>query len=714
MVCEKGGFHVLSSQNLIDLYTRYGFELGYSCDGYLVFFGQKGYFQNAEIVLLRDDLAPAEISKAQYEEMGYSVRVRSFKNVAEVHDALFSGFFNTKLSNNRLLREYDAFCRQQQDKLLGSKYEYVAGDFIENGILQNENVIQHIQSIFDTDEPQLIILEASAGYGKTCTSFEVVKFLVSRFPSKIPLMAELSKNRKASIFRYVLLSEIDQKFPSLSSDLVTYEMGEGRIFLIIDGFDELLSKSYLNLKDNSQNKDAQTMLDTIAQLFSSGPKTKILLTTRKSSIFVGDEFDDWVGNHLSNCNVTRIQLTAPSLRDWIGPEKIETLKRHGIELDHILNPVLLSLLRSVPLEDFEAKYSSNDQIIQQYIQLLLKREQVRQSLPLAVDEQLSIMSRLAAEMVRFDISAEDIEFIKAMLEEIVADQLPVYLGRYEMMTDVSETKPSESEFLTKLSHHALLDRVSSQSNQIGFLNDFIFGLMIVQALERSCLLPSDVKGKYLDLAITALSAASAEKRNKLYGILSSTIAKETPQRKLNASILLLKSIQGSYESEYFDGIYFGEKISIVQPGTFKNSIFTDCVFNGCEINTDAFKTCQFYNCSFYNVQITAGKTLDCELIFLSCYGHQPFAQAAYREAKKVETGVDYERTVLEQYWKPGYDMAEPRRAYQTLLRGVPQSDKMAVSEAIASLIKKGILIERARVIELNFEKMEDIKRIIHR
>lgn len=705
---------MLSSQNLIDLYTRYGFELGYSCDGYLVFFGQKGYFQNAEIVLLRDDLAPAEISKAQYEEMGYSVRVRSFKNVAEVHDALFSGFFNTKLSNNRLLREYDAFCRQQQDKLLGSKYEYVAGDFIENGILQNENVIQRIQSIFDTDEPQLIILEASAGYGKTCTSFEVVKFLVSRFPSKIPLMAELSKNRKASIFRYVLLSEIDQKFPSLSSDLVTYEMGEGRIFLIIDGFDELLSKSYLNLKDNSQNKDAQTMLDTIAQLFSSGPKTKILLTTRKSSIFVGDEFDDWVGNHLSNCNVTRIQLTAPSLRDWIGPEKIETLKRHGIELDHILNPVLLSLLRSVPLEDFEAKYSSNDQIIQQYIQLLLKREQVRQSLPLAVDEQLSIMSRLAAVMVGFDISAEDIEFIKAMLEYIVADQLPVYLGRYEMMTDVSETKPSESEFLTKLSHHALLDRVSSQSNQIGFLNDFIFGLMIVQALERRCLLPSDVKGKYLDLAITALSAASAEKRNKLYGILSSTIAKETPQRKLNASILLLKSIQGSYESEYFDGIYFGEKISIVQPGTFKNSIFTDCVFNGCEINTDAFKTCQFYNCSFYNVQITAGKTLDCELIFLSCYGHQPFAQAAYREAKKVETGVDYERTVLEQYWKPGYDMAEPRRAYQTLLRGVPQSDKMAVSEAIASLIKKGILIERARVIELNFEKMEDIKRIIHR
>ena len=177
---------------------------------------------------------------------------------------------------------------------------------------------------------------------------------------------------------------------------------------------------------------------------------------------------------------------------------------------------------------------------------------------------------------------------------------------------------------------------------------------------------------------------------------------------------MLKSIQGSYESEYFDGIYFGEKVSITNFGTFRNSIFTDCVFNKCEINTDAFKTCQFYNCSFYNVSIVAGETHDCQLIFLSCSGHQQFAEAAYRENKKVENIVDYERTVLEQYWKPGYDMAEPRRAYRTLLRGVAQTDKMAIWEAIESLIKKNILIKKVRVIELNFEKMEEIKKIIHR
>lgn len=81
---------MLSSENLIKLYTRYGFEQGPSSDQCLVFFSQKGYFQNAEIVLLRDDVKPEEIDKSEYEQMGYSVRVRSFKDAAAVHDALLA------------------------------------------------------------------------------------------------------------------------------------------------------------------------------------------------------------------------------------------------------------------------------------------------------------------------------------------------------------------------------------------------------------------------------------------------------------------------------------------------------------------------------------------------------------------------------------------------------------------------------------------------
>lgn len=45
------------------------------------------------------------------------------------------------------------------------------------------------------------------------------------------------------MFRYVLLDEIDRKFTTLSSDLVIAEIRNGNVPLVIDGFDELISRS---------------------------------------------------------------------------------------------------------------------------------------------------------------------------------------------------------------------------------------------------------------------------------------------------------------------------------------------------------------------------------------------------------------------------------------------------------------------------------------
>lgn len=707
---------MLSRKEVINLYLQYGFEQGPINDQYLVFFSQSGYFQNAEIVLLRDDLDPKIIDKSEYESLGYSVRVKQFSDVASVHDALFDGFFGTELSNKRLLSEYESFCAQQSRKLADIKYEYIGGSFVENGTLQTGSVINRILEIFSSESRQLIILEASAGFGKTCTSFEVIKKLIEEMPTKIPLLAELSKNRKASVFRYVLLSEIDQKFPALSSDLVTDEIQDGRIFLIIDGFDELLSKSCSTQQDTEKSgvKDAQTMLDTIAQLIPNDSKTKILLTSRKSSIFVGDAFDTWVTERLEGCNVTRLQLTQPSLREWIGSEKIEILKENNITLDSILNPVLLTLLKNEPIESFKEKYTSNDKLIDEYLNLLLQREKTRQALPLNVDEQLSIMRDLAVQMVQYDISAEEIDFIKSILLDVVAPNLDSYLSRYDFMADASETKPTEAEFLTKLSHHALLDRTSAQNNLIGFINEFIFGLMIARAVVDRRLPINELEGKYLDVAVTAYSACSLEKRKSLYNMIAPILPSQTAERQINTEMHLSETIMGCYSGEYFDGVFFGKNLKISGVSTFTECIFSDCVFDQCQINTDAFKTCQFYNCSFYNNDIASGDILDCELVFLACTGHEAFASLAYRNKIVHHEGVNYERIVLEQFWKPGYDTAEPRRAYHSLLKGVPTSNRQSLVEAIESLVKKEILIKKMRVYELNFEKMDVIRTIVER
>lgn len=699
---------MLSSKEVTELYKIYGFSPGPAFEKYLVFFSESGYFLNAEIVILDKDFEESQINKHEYEQMGYSVRVRKFTCISEAHDALFQGFFSLQNTNQKLRREYEDFCAQQTAKLHGAGYEYINGTYSENGCIHEGSVIERIQSLFNSDDQQLIILEASAGYGKTCTSYEVIKSFLENSPEKIPILAELSKNRKASIFKYVLLAEIDQKFPTLSFDLVTYEISCGQVFLIIDGFDELLSKKHEPRFE--KGKEAQTMLDTIAQLFKNAAKAKVLLTTRKSSIFVGETFDAWIEKNLQNCNVTRFQLSAPSLRNWLGAEKIQILKENAINIGNIMNPVLLSYLRNIPEEDLKEVYNSNHDIVEKYLELLLTRELDRQSLVLSVEEQLSIMERLAALMVQYDISSENVDFIEALLRDVMEADLPAYLSRYQY----AETKPSEAEFINKLSHHALLDRVSLQKNQIGFLNDFLFGFLIAKAVVDGCLAPTELVGKYFDLAVTAYATENEEIRLALYNIVKDLVPGEAVQRRLNVAMCLNHSVEGHFQDEYLDGIEFTGDLHISEPLQFQSCIFSSCTFRGCTIHTCAFQTCQFYNCSFFNVTIVRGVVKDHELIFVSCTGHEEFAAAAYPLPAPSADPVDYERLVLEQFWKPGYENAEPRRADETLLRGIGPKDRLFIPQAVDSLVRKGILSRRLHSYFLNFEKINEICEIVKR
>ena len=121
---------------------------------------------------------------------------------------------------------------------------------------------------------------------------------------------------------------------------------------------------------------------------------------------------------------------------------------------------------------------------------------------------MEIMSGLSALMVQNDFSDEDIEFINICLFEIIGDNIEEYICRYKNAHEYNaeEKIPNADEFINKLSHHALLDRKRDNSNQVGFINQYIFGLMIAYSIINHQLPVSDLKGKYLDIAVSSYSS----------------------------------------------------------------------------------------------------------------------------------------------------------------------------------------------------------------
>lgn len=702
------------------LYELYGFKCVEQTKDYMVFVYSSGYFTNTEILQLTEGYSCA--AKAdEYECLGYSVRVVPFTTAEDTHNKLFSGFFTDTASNKRAKNEYLSFCKKQTDRLGGIPYSFVPCKYLVDGSTNDINIVDRIYNQIFCDGPQLIIVEAAAGFGKTCTSYELLNALVSNPHGTVPIMTELSKNRRAQIFKYVLLTEIDSNFRGLSSQLVTYEIKNGRVPLIIDGFDELLSKSISSdatVADEDEDV-AQTMLSTIAQLFTSESNAKVVLTSRKSSISAGDIFDELAEKYLP-CEITRIQLITPNAATWIGESKAKLLKESGINLDNIANPALLAFISATSEESIQTQFKTADDILNQYFTILLSRERERQSLLLRTDEQLRIMRAVAKNMVIFDISSCTEQDLEVILEAAVSEtgNIDEYLKRYDNEFGSDINQPSVEEFYVKLSHHALLDRISNKSNTIGFINDFIFGYLIADCIvrkEAKDLAFKEISFKFLDLMLISYSVCDQVARTTLHEIIASSGVTFPIAKQLEIDLLLSHGLTHDYDDVYCDKMQFPSSFNF-NGYHIENTIFYECIFDGCTINADTFKNCWFYNCHFYNITVTGSVTESGSLIFNNCVGEVQLKELSEKlpEVQAVDENELYERKVLEQYWRPGCDHADRRRVVTTLFKGNSQEDRPYISDAINRLFDKQILIQRSNYIELNMGQIYEIKRILDR
>lgn len=590
------------------LYKSYGFDINKDFQSIRIYLYKKSRYYGAEIIPLVDNaetLVLANKQKQEYSTLGYATTLREIKSINDADLELFKSFFSYEATRSRLKRKYEQFTIKQKRSLLGNNYEYIESPFeVYNETDHTEKLFNLISDSLNKETSDLIIIEASAGYGKTCTAYELLHLLTDRENFQIPIFTELARNRGAKIFRYIMLDEIDIEFPSLNSELVMAEIKKGRIPLIIDGFDELLDK--VNISETEANasfEEVETMLDTIGNLLEGN--AKIILTTRKTAIFNGLEFDKWLSKWKNKFNVTRLSLKEPKIQDWLGDERFLKIKENNVPIQYVANPVILTYLKNIPHEEFEMQIKSPDLLIKNYFDKMLERERERQNLLISVDQQYEIFKNVVKLLLDFDITVESKEFFK----EIIKDQNNKLL-EYTRTLYTGIDKPSIDNLVDTLATHALLDRKGRDDSQIGFINDFVLGIYIGEIICEASVekIEKDYSTYMLELAVTAYRVQSREKKATLWNKLMAVKSRFHNLYIFYFDIILREALMRDYDeiSVYDLNIYNIEfnnhKIS--------NSVFLNCLFKKCSFDLNFFEGVSFIDCKFDTCTIKDNKVFD--------------------------------------------------------------------------------------------------------
>jgi hypothetical protein len=674
------------------------------------------YFSNADIIVLRQ--VPEQVLQnvaKQIEDLGFSVKIRDYKTLEEAEESLFDGFFDIERSNKLLAKSYEEYT-QKIEKVLFGKYDYIKSEYttIEDNVIHKGDIVQTILQTLKTTGPVLVLLEAAAGFGKTSTSYELIKHLSIDISSKkVPLFTELSRNRQASIFKYVLYDEINARFTGLSLELVIKHIIDGRIPIIIDGFDELLKPKNAERKED-KFEDAEPMLETIKELLKG--EAKIVLTTRRTAIFSDDEFFKWLDDNNGSFTFHQYSISEPAISDWIAPSREKSLQKAGLNLKSISNPVLLAYLRSMNDEKFNQCVNDVDRIIDEYVIKLMERENERQELNMSIEEQKIFLKIMSSHFTNADVTSETKELLEKKILEQEQNLLFQILDRFS-----PDKRPTIDQLINKLTIHAFLDRKGDIGHQIGFVNDFILGAFVGANLldEEDLWIGTE---RFIDFILTAYIPRNANTRLRVYELLNRNLLTYLDSKKqVFIDNYLFGKINRNLDGDFFSDLEFR--------GAFdNNSHIKGCIFSECEFFDIDFKgqivnayNLYFINCNFFNCNFVKQDLIDRNITFTNCNFTPPNdLQESQKEDRlslnKVEIEDSYEKKVLEKFWQSGKDRFIPNKRLTTLRLGCPPEEVPFIDDAIEHLIKLGYILQRKghHSLQLNIEYINEIKQILGR
>lgn len=700
----------MNTDQLDEIYKSFGFEIYLSSATLKIYLYKKSRYYGADIIPLSEEsvaIEEAEFYKKEFSSLGYATTLKQVTNIEEADLELFKSFFSYESSRARLNRKYEFFVQKQSKSLVGGKYEYIESPYeIYDEGNSFEGIFQLINTKFTKDSSNLIIIEASAGYGKTCTAHELLTIITKGNLPVIPIFTELSRNRGAKIFRYILLDEIDIEFPALNSDLVIREIKKGRIPLIIDGFDELLDKvSINNLEEGSNFEEVESMLDTIGNLL--GDKSKVILTTRRTAIFNGADFDKWLDKWDNKFEITRISIKEPRIKDWVGESRFAKIKEINFPIQYIANPVLLTFLKNVSEKEFNEQLQEPEILIKHYFNKMLERERERQNLIISVDKQFEIFKNVVTLLLDFDITVESKEFFK----EIIRDQNSKLL-EYTRTLYTGMEKPTIENLVDTLATHALLDRKGRGENQIGFINDFVLGIFIGEIVCESSFekIQKDYSTYMLELAVTAYRVQSRKNKALLWDQLINSKKGFLDLYIFYFDIILKESLERNYnELSVYDQNFYNISFARYH---ITNSVFLNCFFKRCKFDTSYFESVSFVNCTFDSCEILNREFFD--------DGNEISTIQCIQENCNILPGITYnheENEILSSYEKE--TLIHIMRISQSkghhliqLLHCFPKNNNRRVLKALNELEAKGLISISGKHVYPAINRMQEIKNII--
>ena len=751
----------MKNNEIEEVYKRYGYSTK-TIEGVLVCEYKQGRYFGVDIIKNGN---PDKIDKIEsdYKKSNFAAYIKQYSTIQEIEDELFKSFFQLSSFRTNINRRYEVFVKKQMSGLPETaKYQYINSDYSfsnydSEGIMtdskeiENQSVVDKVSELLNTaTEPVFVIIEAAAGYGKTCTAYEIIKQMGEKNTEILPLYIELSRsgNKESRIFKHILLNEIDGQFV-VNSDVVLHQIKQGKIPVIIDGFDELLSK---DLSANaSQLRDIESMLSTIVNLLDGN--AKIVITSRKTAIFSGEDFFEWIKNTNKKYSVARFSISEPKIENWLNADRMDLLNNSNIPISNVANPVLLSYLRNISIDKLtefvttpknidvdklielvqnsknidteelrklvprygnidieelqklvqksenidstelmELVQSSNN-IVDKYFEFLLNREQTRQTLYLDVNMQLRIIKKLVRIMSEFDIKADNKSFVKDIIKDYNKKIFDNYIKNYPGLP-----KPTHDDLADTLSNHALLDR--KQHDNVGFINEFIFGILIGRNL---------VEGKYQEhypqnftiiltqafayLAISAFKVQPQKRQENLWKILKESPFPYDDKFKFYRDLYLKNDLIDSYNQILIEDIAF-TNINFTKSDQFNDSIISNCKFFNCIFNKAAFNNSGFINCKFYDCQWAENSTQnESDMYITGCDSNNKFVILLYEQKEQNESQIDVEELILRKFVKSISKINSMRRLSQMRESLKELQIRMQDFEnAITSLKKNGYIV----------------------